>query len=802
MTHNADISALSVGLIGFGHWGRHCARALSGDLRSRLAAIADVDSGRRRAAAQQYPGVRVVDSARALLDDRSIPAVVVATPTTTHEDVVTAVLMKQRDVLVAKPMTQTLPAAERLASLATRYRRLLAVDFTYLHNPYVTALAHLMGRGDVGRLVAIVADWRNAGHRQHDIDVLSDLASHVFSVLSLLTGHVPSAVHVERAAGRPFTDVQLACLCRGNVNARISVSFGATPKRRLLIACGTSGALMYRADAEGECLSILEHRGPGVASVPGPAHPAWRRLPVHARNDALSHVVATFVAAVASGAKASESLRLATEIHRALAACRNPISMSRALPTRTVTNDPPKSVARDAAASRDASRTSSTISIPAIDENNLARLREEIQRWFRMCSFLASDRPERALVPAGTSALFIQVLANVHRLVRGHASPSCICLRPAGSAARSAMLPSSDIDVVLCGPSKYLREMCALRTSMLDLFTRLQLVNADVVIVSHNNSTITLPSDPIDRRIALFSTACSEEDPLAGLLLDHVALTRDELLEVLVGAWLTRLAPPPPGAEDALKYQLGGPRDTLHIIELSLLAETVIKQGDLRRQLRALRLRALRLKRHFDRVMLASYAAAAPGTLSASPTRSLVSRHVLQSADHSLRDLTQVCLIGCAPGAREMFTRLVDCAASGRGLSAREFCELVHGGTPSALVALGLFVLADWGAAPIARNLFGTSALTLFATSLNPRAPGEILEFIAALEGYESRNTRDHLLKNPSLPRSAVLRLAKDDLPFTRRRATNLLVSHRATPTDSPTHNALDDDVSRRTPIC
>lgn len=125
-----------------------------------------------------------------------IEAAVVATPTTTHFDVVSQLLEAGRDVLVEKPITATADDAQRLVSLARERGRMLQVGHVERYNPAIVAAAphiHDIRYLEAERLGVFVT-------RSLDVDVLLDLMIHDLNlVLSLLKQEVVEI----RAVGVP-----------------------------------------------------------------------------------------------------------------------------------------------------------------------------------------------------------------------------------------------------------------------------------------------------------------------------------------------------------------------------------------------------------------------------------------------------------------------------------------------------------------------------------------------------------------------------------------------------------------------
>src|SRR3954467_3698166 len=92
-----------VALVGAGYWGARLARTLAAADASELRAVCDLDAARARDVAHAHGGVATTSSTAVMFDD-TIDAVVIATPSTTHADLVADALDAGRHVLVEKPL--------------------------------------------------------------------------------------------------------------------------------------------------------------------------------------------------------------------------------------------------------------------------------------------------------------------------------------------------------------------------------------------------------------------------------------------------------------------------------------------------------------------------------------------------------------------------------------------------------------------------------------------------------------------------------------------------------------------------
>ena len=181
-----------VAIIGFGHWGPNYARILSGTLTgARLSACAEPAGGRLAAFERQYPSARAYADYRRLIGDGDVDAVIVATPTSTHREVVEACLSAGLHVLVEKPMAGSVADAEALAALAVKSGRTLMVGHTFLFNPAVRAIKGYIDEGRLGNIRYLYFQRTGLGPIRQDVNALWDLAPHDLSMLRYWLGADP-----------------------------------------------------------------------------------------------------------------------------------------------------------------------------------------------------------------------------------------------------------------------------------------------------------------------------------------------------------------------------------------------------------------------------------------------------------------------------------------------------------------------------------------------------------------------------------------------------------------------------------
>lgn len=254
---------LRIAIIGFGHWGPNYARILAGTLGgARLVACAEPASGRLAAFERQYPSARAYADYRRLLREGDLDAVIVATPTSTHREVVEDCLRAGLHVLVEKPLASTVEDAEALAALARESGRTLMVGHTFLFNPAVRAIKRYIDEGQLGKIRYLYFQRTGLGPIRQDVNALWDLAPHDLSMLRYWLGADPiDLVARGEAYLKPGTEdvVFVTLKYPEQVLASIHVSWLDPVKVRRVTVVGDKKMVVFDDTHATEKLRIYDH---------------------------------------------------------------------------------------------------------------------------------------------------------------------------------------------------------------------------------------------------------------------------------------------------------------------------------------------------------------------------------------------------------------------------------------------------------------------------------------------------------------------------------------------------------------
>ena len=140
---------LNIGLLGAGRIGNVHAKAISAHAGSKLVAVSDVATDAAARLAGQY-GAKATTN-EAIIADPSIHAVLVATSTNTHSDLIEAATKAGKAVLCEKPVDLSLARARACLKAASATGQPVMIGFNRRFDPNFAALKAAADRGDIGK---------------------------------------------------------------------------------------------------------------------------------------------------------------------------------------------------------------------------------------------------------------------------------------------------------------------------------------------------------------------------------------------------------------------------------------------------------------------------------------------------------------------------------------------------------------------------------------------------------------------------------------------------------------------------
>ena len=154
------------GLIGYGAWGSHHARAIAQTEGAELVGIVARSAASQASAKEAFPGVDVFANYHQLLHQERLDVVDVVLPSHLHCEVSRAVLESGRHLLLEKPMALTLADCDELIALAQRQKKLLAVGHELRLSSLWGRVKHMVDAGAVGEPKYLLVELSRRPYRQ------------------------------------------------------------------------------------------------------------------------------------------------------------------------------------------------------------------------------------------------------------------------------------------------------------------------------------------------------------------------------------------------------------------------------------------------------------------------------------------------------------------------------------------------------------------------------------------------------------------------------------------------------------
>src|SRR3954469_6446730 len=148
------------GLIGYGLFGAHHARAIAGAAGAELRAIAVPSEISQAAARQAHPDVAIYADYRELLARDDIDAVDIVVPNRWHYDLGRAVLASERHLLLEKPMALSVAECDELVALAAKHDLVLAIGHELRVSSLWGGIKQLIDEGSIGQRRAPLVAFR------------------------------------------------------------------------------------------------------------------------------------------------------------------------------------------------------------------------------------------------------------------------------------------------------------------------------------------------------------------------------------------------------------------------------------------------------------------------------------------------------------------------------------------------------------------------------------------------------------------------------------------------------------------
>lgn len=300
-------------VVGVGYLGKFHAEKYANLPDAELIGVADTDPAQARAVAERAGSEAYTEYTELF---GKVDAVSIAAPTPLHYEIARAFLEQGVDVLIEKPMTQTVAEADELIALAEKKGKLIQVGHLERFNPAVIAVRNIV-RSPVFIECNRLSLYQPRGT---EVSVVHDLMIHD---IDLILNFVKSGIRYCHALGAPVVtdNVDIA-------NAHIEFENGAVANVTASRISNKSERKIRLFQQDGY-LSIdfanrsITHIHPGTGAETCPVPGMQMETQTFEQADALADEIRSFTAAVArrsppevSGQMGRDALNIAVDITR------------------------------------------------------------------------------------------------------------------------------------------------------------------------------------------------------------------------------------------------------------------------------------------------------------------------------------------------------------------------------------------------------------------------------------------------------------------------------------------------------
>ena len=200
---------LKVGLLGAGRIGAVHAAAISTHPQSELVAVSDVVADNAATLAAQYGCEH--QSTESIINDESIDAVLIATSTDTHSDLIEAATATGKAVLCEKPLDLSLERARECQRVATQNGAPVMLGFNRRFDPNFAELKRSANAGDIGKSELLIINSFDPApppisYVKVSGGLFRDMMIHDFDMANFIMGDVPTTIS---AVGSSIIDAQI-----------------------------------------------------------------------------------------------------------------------------------------------------------------------------------------------------------------------------------------------------------------------------------------------------------------------------------------------------------------------------------------------------------------------------------------------------------------------------------------------------------------------------------------------------------------------------------------------------------------
>lgn len=125
----------------------------------QLVAVAEINKSRLKNVGEKYPSAKQFLDYNEMLSNDELDAVIISTPTDTHEKIALDCLESKKNILIEKPISRNLKEAKEIFTAAKKVKKVAMVGMNSRFRPDTMLLRSIINSGDLGDLFYINCSW-------------------------------------------------------------------------------------------------------------------------------------------------------------------------------------------------------------------------------------------------------------------------------------------------------------------------------------------------------------------------------------------------------------------------------------------------------------------------------------------------------------------------------------------------------------------------------------------------------------------------------------------------------------------
>jgi len=118
-------------------------------------AVADLNSNHLKTIGQKFNIEKRYTNFRELIKEEEIEAVIISTPTATHDEIAIECLKAKKHILIERPIARSLAEAKEINNTAKKYKKIAMVGMNFRYRPDSMLMKSLISSGELGDIFYI-----------------------------------------------------------------------------------------------------------------------------------------------------------------------------------------------------------------------------------------------------------------------------------------------------------------------------------------------------------------------------------------------------------------------------------------------------------------------------------------------------------------------------------------------------------------------------------------------------------------------------------------------------------------------